>query len=716
MAKHLSCYLGILVLVFSSISAQASSEATTTSIESAYIDSARSLLYINPDSSLILGRKALVGFWQRAEYNGVFSALSVIGNAHLVNRHMDLGFNVYKWSLKLAEFLSDKRLIAQAYGNLGIYYQWSYMPDSALYYYRAAMELQKELDLRHDVVKTYVNLATVDEQGGRPLKALATYYDALEWMRDLDSIEDIAHTLYANIGEVYHTLGMYDSAFSFFTRSLSIREELGDPVFLGATYTPLGLINDELGETAQALEMHERALVMYQAVNDSIGIAVALNNMGKCHADLGNLDSAMTIHRDALRIRLQFPLLDQIAASYNNIGFVHEKSANYDSAATYHRMALNLQQQLPYPEDVAYTLIHLGNVLVKNGNGSAGINSILSGMQLADTAQNVDLSVEARVAMVDALEAAGSYRQALEYEKELRVLRDTIFNKRRAQSLSAIEVVYATAKKQDSIRIQQQQIAIQEGDIELRDTKIQNRDLIIALAGVGVAGLIFLTIFARRNARREKEYRERVVRTKKGLHHHVKGQLEIVVQFIETSRSRVDKPVAEELEKLQGRVTGIGDVHRHLYEQDNVTAIDLRTYLSTLCADLNESYSPSGVHIEANVSGREKLIGIKKAIPFSILLNEIITNSYKHAFTDGKSGLIKIGVRDTDHGGAFISVVDDGIGLSEDVDLNNKSYGMELIHDLAAQLNADLSFKNKNGTTVEIQLPKEVYDDEDIAR
>jgi len=91
-------------------------------------------------------------------------------------------------------------------------------------------------------------------------------------------------------------------------------------------------------------------------------------------------------------------------------------------------------------------------------------------------------------------------------------------------------------------------------------------------------------------------------------------------------------------------------------------------------------------------------LNLDQAIPCGLIINELVSNTFKHAYPDGQDGILKISIKEKE-GRMAIMVADDGIGISEDWDLeNSESLGLQLVYTLTEQLDGDIEFSGEKGT------------------
>ncbi len=151
------------------------------------------------------------------------------------------------------------------------------------------------------------------------------------------------------------------------------------------------------------------------------------------------------------------------------------------------------------------------------------------------------------------------------------------------------------------------------------------------------------------------------------IHHRVKNNIQIVASLSSMqARRTTDDNVKKALQAHQNRALAMAAVHELLYESESLSDIDLGKYIKRLSISLAEMYK-SGSKIELKIETEEIRLGIDKAAPCGLAINELIANSFKHAFTDGQSGHIQIKAQSVNNE-IEISIGDNGQGLPEDIE------------------------------------------------
>ena len=191
----------------------------------------------------------------------------------------------------------------------------------------------------------------------------------------------------------------------------------------------------------------------------------------------------------------------------------------------------------------------------------------------------------------------------------------------------------------------------------------------------------------------------------KEIHHRVKNNLQIVSSLLRLQASRVASPDTRTvLMDMEGRIHSMALVHEHLYLSENLAAVDLATYLRQLCNYLYHSLIliPGSVQLHLDIS--HVALPIDQAIPCGLLVNELVSNAFKHAFPNGRHGQLWVCLKPlADAGGWLLRVADDGVGLPPGLDLAHiSSLGLKLASDLSRQLAAQLTLGSGPGAVLEV--------------
>jgi PAS domain S-box-containing protein len=209
--------------------------------------------------------------------------------------------------------------------------------------------------------------------------------------------------------------------------------------------------------------------------------------------------------------------------------------------------------------------------------------------------------------------------------------------------------------------------------------------------------------------RRAKEQTLKALREKeillKEIHHRVKNNMTIITSMLALQSCYMDDPaVVDIFDDLINRIKSMSLVHERLYSSEDLEHVDIHSYLKTLTDDLSRSFSRPDKQISTRIDAGDVNMNIDSLIPLGLLINELVTNAYKHAFNETDKGEIRVCLDADDSGRVWLKVSDNGCGLPQGMDLADyqKTLGIRLAIELADQLDGTLSISNNPGAEFSI--------------
>jgi two-component sensor histidine kinase len=272
------------------------------------------------------------------------------------------------------------------------------------------------------------------------------------------------------------------------------------------------------------------------------------------------------------------------------------------------------------------------------------------------------------------------------------------------------EVVYYFASHVDMTdRVEAQQRVEEQKEVFEREVQRRTRELQIAL----------------NDRERVNEELKTALNTQgllmNELDHRVKNNLQMISSLIVMqSRNIPDPEIRKSLVSMLERVEALSAVHRRLYQSGDVSRFDLAEFSRDLARDLVSASNRPNVRLEFDLEPVE--VSADRAAPIALMVNELVTNSLKHAFADNRSGRIALSAKRID-GHYCVSIEDDGVGMSRDDELEHLghdghgkhdapdgirsgSFGKSLVEALGRQVRATTQWVHANpGTRVEIRWP-----------
>ncbi len=194
----------------------------------------------------------------------------------------------------------------------------------------------------------------------------------------------------------------------------------------------------------------------------------------------------------------------------------------------------------------------------------------------------------------------------------------------------------------------------------------------------------------------------------KEVHHRVKNNMQVISSLLNIQAETVgNEEFSNLLGESQQRIKSMSLIHENLYQSDNLLEIDFEDYIKMLANSLCRFYSIPGVSILLDVQVDDVSLDLETAVPCGLIINEIISNSLKHAYKGREgTGTISVAFKKTDCS-YVLEIRDDGIGLPEDFRLSNAStMGMEIVSILTQQLDGKIRILGSKGAAFEIKFPQ----------
>ena len=183
----------------------------------------------------------------------------------------------------------------------------------------------------------------------------------------------------------------------------------------------------------------------------------------------------------------------------------------------------------------------------------------------------------------------------------------------------------------------------------------------------------------------------------KEIHHRTKNNMQLVSSILELEYSKCQTDLdGSVINDIKQKIQTMALVHEMLYQTENMASIEFNKYLNGLIGTIKKNFHSIKL-ISINIYCDNVLLDLDRAIPIGLIINELITNSYKHAFNEKDEGIIEIGLEEAD-GLVKLNISDNGSGMSEINLADIKTLGLTIITSLVEQLKGEIKFDLKNGT------------------
>ncbi|WP_136465338.1 sensor histidine kinase [Flagellimonas onchidii] len=388
-------------------------------------------------------------------------------------------------------------------------------------------------------------------------------------------------------------------------------------------------------------------------------------NIGKCHVQLEEFEEAI-------------PLLENSIKSLESASSIH------------------------YQNEVIENTLDLANANLQLENYLAAKKSLDKEFGFIDIQQIIKRN-SLLAAYYDKIE---NFKNAATYYKRNERIKDSLVQKQSGIIKQQLVTVVASEDMENTRSLIAEQRRINEqarNEMKEKDERINLVFISLIFTLLGFAGLVYAYLKSIKNQRliaEQKHIIENALVEKdsllKEIHHRVKNNLQMVSSLLslQTKNTR-SKSAIEALEEGKSRVKAMALIHQKLYQNDDLSVIEMQGYIESLINSVQSVYKKGGHNISITIDAEGTELDIDRAIPFGLILNELVSNSFKYAFPENdENGKIYIHLRKNGDQGYF-EYTDNGVGLPEDTEeRTHSSMGIRLMNRLVNQLQSKLNIDN----------------------
>lgn len=499
-------------------------------------------------------------------------------------------------------------------------------------------------------------------------------------------------TTYFKIAWVHKRRGEIAKAMEADLQALRHLEALGDQEKIADA---LGRVSDDLslqGRHEEALEYARKAIDICKKNNFQRELPFALRYAGDASISMGNPAQALDYYNQALALtRLHDPSLSNIADIINCRGNALKRLGRHAEAMEDYKICLENSEKANYPGGIFTAIANLGEINLLMGNYAAALPYQLKTIALQEESGDLGNLTENYGHASTIYEQLGDYKSALLFQKKARRMRDSTASIQSDAAISELRTQYETEKKEATIAAQGDQIAQQR---------------LVQWLGFGLLAMLLVFLVFGYRSYRIRTRNNQLLAAKnaenelllKEIHHRVKNNLEIVSSLLALQSAQIeDQGIKDAMQEGQNRVQSIGIVHQKLYQRDNLAAIEMKDYFLNLSESILDSFGAEDrITIECAMDQLD--VDIDTAVPLGLIVNELLTNTLKYAFPDGRKGKVRIRLEKNPAGNLHLEVSDDGVGKSGLT--KGTGFGGQLVSLLTRQLSGSMREEVKNGTTI----------------
>lgn len=599
--------------------------------------------------------------------------------------------------------------------------------DSSIFFANDGIKLGEKIRLYKQTGHIYRIKGVVLGRKGEYENALSAYQTALQMLEKNNDLPGVAQC-YGNLCLLYKRLGDSKKSTEFTKKGielglkgLAISEAIQENSIINMISNNLGIAYRDLKDYVNARKYYLKAIA---SEKDSLKLGNPLSNLAQLYIDADkDYDKAIQIYKRAEKVNLankNYPLLEH---TYRNMGMAYSLKEDHEKAIAYGEKSVRLAETVKDPHRLFNAHGELYRSYRRKGDWENALKNVNRYRSIKDSLDEITKSREIVTLQADFEKQKAEAIATIEAEKQRRISEiqtEAEIEKSRqikqiesnaalekARLVTEINTRYETEKKEQKI-----------SELNLLNTA-QNKQLqqliigiVLLVIFVGVLSWLYSIIrnrnrdLALKNEKINQQSRQLEVLMRE-LHHRVKNNLGIVsgLLFLQIKFLQDEKAIRA-VKEGQQRIDAMGLIHQKLYQTENIEKVNIQEFVADLVDNLIRIYGFDKNSLALDFDIDDTDLNVDIAIPLGLIINELLTNSFKYAYLDVDSPELRVHLK-TDKN-IVLEVADNGKGLDINQWKEKKgSYGRQLINTLSNQIGADLTVENHHGTLFKLTILKE---------
>lgn len=599
-----------------------------------------------------------------------------------------------------------------ALNSLAVFYYETY-PDSTLFYANEAFIIavkNKNLQKQAQVLQT---IGVAYDYKGNLDSCLYYLGKSLEIYESLKLPEKQAHVI-ADIALAWFYSGNYELAIRNHLAAFELRKKAGNKKFISNSLNNLGLAYKARKDYPAAINYYRQSLALKEDAGDNQGILNTTMNIGSLYQSRLIYDSAFYFAKKGLQIANKLNAKKDIASCLANMG---------DALLNLNRIA-EAEKLLKQAEDIALPLNHMpclltiyhamGNIRTKTGNLKEALSYFQKGLDMSASNRRQELMQNFTDKLAETYRALGLYDKALFFKDSSTAISGRLLNEENLRQINEMTVVYQANENEKKIIVLDAEKKV-VSSLAGRRKKERNYFVVASVLFLALAGFAYKAYSSNRKKKEELNRKNLIIEKAlaekevlmKEIHHRVKNNLQVVSSLLSLQSNYIkDEQALDAVTDSRNRVQSMALIHQNLYQESNLTGIDVQDYIGKLCDNLFSTYNIRPGKIKLINEIDKLILDVDIVVPVGLILNELITNSLKYGFdNEFVGGMIKVVLNEKD-GLLKLAVYDNGKGFPPGFsEKRGQSFGFIMIEAFLSKLEGRVKYYNDEGARAEIEIP-----------
>jgi two-component sensor histidine kinase len=509
-----------------------------------------------------------------------------------------------------------------------------------------------------------------------------------------------------HIIRIYNILPSYSLSSDFFIKAMDIKRNLGD-------HRGMEQVAQKLTHMLYEQREYEKSLKYAYITRDLASQLGLQEEWMQAQTDIANnlirlkkLSFAKVL-LDSIHSKIRPSDYHMISRYETALGDYEVLCGNQDKAEKHYAAALPGR---PGPVLSQYVFHHQAESYKQVGNHAKAYEAQENYMR--ELTESYVSNVLPAVVQLEERSARSKLRDEVKYLNIQNELKDSLFQN---QKLLANALAQSNALQESELKHQAQLREAMQTEVELQKQKVKNEQRLrmlfigssLALLLMGSAVFQLYRKQKTKNAIISRQAAEKETLMKE-IHHRVKNNLQIISSLLDMQSLSINDPIAAEaIKEGKNRVLSMALIHQNLYHEGHIRSIKIDDYIIHLSKSLFDSYSIDQNKIELSTDIAPMTLDVDTVVPLGLIVNELITNSLKYAFSHRPNGLISVTLTHRADQQLLFQVRDNGIGFPAEWNMDStQSFGFQLIKAFCKKIKAKLHVYNDGGAVVDMVISK----------
>ncbi len=647
------------------------------------------------------------------------TTLNLLSSELLSKADFDRVESLLNEALAIANKTGFKIGQVNAYNNLGTLYRRKSEYPLALQNLEKALKIAKEIGYQMGIANIYTNIANVNNNQSNFPEAIKNHLEALKISESLNDRIGVSIS-YNNLGIISSKIGNDEDALKYHLAAFKIRKELNDKRGLSGSYNNFGILYYKAGNFQEALLNYFEVVKICQELGDRLGLANVYVNIGYIYCAIKDFDKALDYSYKSLVIQKTISNDFGAIQCYINIANTYKASKQFQLSKFYLDSAIRLSKQIGSKQlirdsykllsEVDSSSLDWENAYFTYKTYTIYKDSIINQTNLEKIKQSQiqyelekkDLTYQKLIALKaiqfeylqkQAAAKTEKEKQRLSYEQQIK---EQMLNFEYAKKISKVEAEHT------------QQLAWNE--ILAKENKLMNQNskneiIIRWLMILVLFAFVAFGIYYFKNYNSQKA--ANIIIAKQGedlksliheLNHRVKNNFQTVASMLRLqSRTLDDKTLLAILMQTSNQFLSIANVHEKLYQLESFSGIPIKDFLHDIVSNISQQFEVEKEQFESNIIDYCELkVNMQTILPLVLIVNELVTNTFKHAFSSNVNIVVTIYISHIQGNNYQLIYRDNGPGLPLNFS-QSTTFGHKMLKLFAEQLHGSIKFNNENG-------------------